>query len=219
MKLAVLVANVLHSPRGFHLQVCSLRVGTGTTLAGRISMKCLLMSLLLVTAACSKVNIEWSEEVQLSDGSTLVIDRTAQGEKKYEIGGPGGWNQTEMSVRIKPGANNMKPPPVWRDAFVPLLLDYEPSTQTWSLVTSFYFCSTWYELGKPELPYIEFQSIGGGAWIRVPLESRLIGRDSNLLTGPDADGEHSPVTLKDKQARGRNTSEGLKKIVSQWNGC
>ncbi|KLD75414.1 hypothetical protein XhyaCFBP1156_19700 [Xanthomonas hyacinthi] len=176
-----------------------------------------MISALVLLAACSKVNLEWSEEVRLADGSTLIVDRTATGEKKYEIGGPGGWNQTQMSLRIGPGGT--KPPPVWRDAFVPLLLDYEPATGTWSLVTSFYFCSTWYELGKPGLPYIEFQSREGRAWARVPLESRLIGRESNLLTGPDADGEHARVTIKDKLARERNTSERLKKIASKWNGC
>lgn len=177
-----------------------------------------MISAVMLMAACSKVNLEWSEEVQLADGSTLIVDRTATGEKKYEIGGPGGWNQTQMSLRVSP-SGGMNPPPVWRDAFVPLLLDYEPTTGAWSLVTSFYFCSTWYELGKPELPYIEFQSSGGGAWTRVPLESRLIGRESNLLTGPDADGEHARVTIKDKLARERNTSERLKKIASEWNGC
>lgn len=194
-------------------------VQQGTVPFARFVVACVLMLALTLTTACSRVNLEWSEEVRLADGSTLIVDRTAQGEKKYEIGGPGGWDQAQMTLRINPKENGVRPPPVWRDAFVPLLLDYDHFTQTWSLVSSFYFCSTWYELGKPELPYIEFQSTGDGTWIRVPLESRLIGRDSNLLTGPNAKGEHARVTLKEKEARERNTSQRLKKIIPQWNGC
>lgn len=180
---------------------------------------CLFAVALMFTSGCSKVSLGWSEEVRLTDGQVIVVDRTAKGEKNYEIGGPGGWNQSEMSVHIRESPVEMRLPPDWREAFVPILLDYQPSTNTWSLVATFYFCSKWYELGKPALPYVEYQSRDGGDWMNVPLEERLINKESNLLTGPNVNGEPKLLRIKDKVQREINSSESFKRIVSEWNGC
>ena len=57
----------------------------------------------------------------------------------------------------------------------------------------------WYNLGRPKLPYVEYQSKNGGPWAVVPLEERLIGRKTNLLTGPRSGGEPSFLSLQDKK--------------------
>lgn len=192
--------------------------GAATVLISRI--RWLMQSLVLVSAmalvGCGEVSLKWSEEVRLEDGQMVVAERTAQGKKYSELGGPEGWNQTEMSVAITQTPHNVKPPPEWRDVYVPVLLDYQPSENTWTMLATFYFCETWYELGKPVPPYIEYQSINGSAWQRVPLEERLIDRKTNLLTGPSSDGEPGLVTITDKEFRQRSAAPKYRRILRKW---
>lgn len=170
----------------------------------------------MVLAGCGEVNLQWSEEVRLEGGQIVLAERTARGKKYSELGGPKGWNQTEMSVVITKAPNGIKLPPEWRAAYVPALLDYQPSSSSWSIVATFYYCETWYELGRPMPPYIEYQSINGSPWKRVPLEERFIDRKTNLLTGPRSDGEPSLVTIADKELRQRSAAPKYKHILRKW---
>src|SRR5262245_58973220 len=94
---------------------------------------------LLWLAGCREVDLRWSEEVQLASGHVIVVQRTARGEKLVELGGPGGWEQKEMSLAINPPATRPKPPE-WRSAYVPVLLDHDESENRWSIVATFYTC-------------------------------------------------------------------------------
>jgi hypothetical protein len=117
------------------------------------------------------------------------------------------------------GGGEVAVPPKWRENFVPVLIDYDRATETWSVVASFYFCSTWYELGKPPLPYVEYRSRRGGAWERVLLDPKFLGREGNVFTGMSARGESGLLQVDEKKVRSRSTYEPLRKIVSEWNGC
>lgn len=172
-----------------------------------------------VLTGCGEVNLNWSEEVQLDDGQIIVVKRTAKGEKQGELGGSGGWEEKEMSITLEKAAEGQAFP-IWNTAYVPILLDYQASEKTWSVVATFYYCSGWYNLGRPKLPYVEYQSKDGGPWIVVPLEERLIGRKTNLLTGPRSGGEPPFLSLQDKKGRGDNAADKYRRIVSSWRtGC
>lgn len=147
----------------------------------------------------------------------IVVQRTAQGKTYSELGGTGGWRDpVEMSVSISPTSDEIRPPPVWRDAYVPVLLDFDASSKSWSMLATFYYCETWYALGKPIPPYIEYQSIHGSLWKRVPLEERFIGRETNLLTGPRTDGEPDLVTIASKEFRQRSAARRFQRILRKW---
>lgn len=180
-------------------------------------LACCLLSL----TACGDVNLLWSEEVALSSGKVIVVKRGATGEKLGEIGGSGGWEQKEMSVQIKGEALGMFTPPIWRTAYVPMLLDYDAEKNEWLIVATFYTCQGWVDLGKPKLPYVEYRVAEKGEWRVVPLESELYGRKANMLTGVRSGGEPSLVTVPDKTKRGRGAGESFRKIVSHWrsNNC
>jgi len=184
------------------------------------SSKFMALTLTLIStvslAACDKVNVKWREEVQLEDGVVVIAERTAKGKKYSELGGPGGWKQGEMTVVITKAPNNIKPPPEWREVYVPVLLDYQPFSNSWSMVATFFFCETWYELGRPIPPYIEYQSINGAPWRRVSLEERLIGRKTNILIEPDLDGEPGLVKIGEKERRQRRVGPKYKKILREW---
>lgn len=181
----------------------------------RLLWGCLLLATLAL-CGCGNVQLQWSEEVRLHDGRLLVVDRTATGKKLSELGGTKGWEQVYMSIafdQVPPSA--VRPPP-WRAAYVPILLDYDSTSRTWSLVAAFYRCETWYALGRPIPPYVAYQSIDGQPWRRGVLEERLIGRSANLLTGPRSDGEPDLVTIVDKEQRRRSAAPLFKQVLRKW---
>ena len=184
------------------------------TVFGKIG-KWMVIGVMGGLAGCGEVDLKWSEEVQLDDGQIIVIKRTAKGEKQGELGGPGGWEEKEMSIALEKAAEEQAFP-IWQTAYVPILLDYQASEKTWSVVATFYYCTGWYNLGRPKLPYVEYQSKNGGPWTVVPLEERLIGRKTNLLTGPRSEGEPSFLSLQDKKGRGDNAADRFRRIIQSW---
>lgn len=177
--------------------------------------KCMAIVFIGMLTACGEVNLKWSEEVQLEDGQVIVIKRTAKGEKQGELGGPGGWEEKEMTITLEKGGEGMHFP-VWQTAYVPILLDYQAAEKTWSVVATFYYCEGWYNLNRPKLPYVQYQSKDGGPWTVVPLEERLIGRKTNLLTGPRSGGEPPFLSLEDKKGRGSRAGRKFRKILATW---
>ena len=177
-----------------------------------------LLVAVLVLGACGEVDTKWQEQVDLSEGKLILVERTAKGRSDREIGGPGGWEPTEMTLTIQDNSTAIKSPPTWRSKYVPILLDYDVKSVTWSIVSTFYYCSEWSELGKPASPYLEFQSVKGQKWQLVTLENRLIERQANLLVGPRTGGESAVVFLDEKNRRNRRASDMYKKVISEWKG-
>lgn len=175
----------------------------------------LLIASSVLLSSCGRVNLEWKEEVELNNGQILIVKRTAKGDSNYEIGGGGGWVQSAMSVELASTIPQVAFPR-WYTVYVPMLLDYQEETKTWSMVATFYYCDVWYRWGRPPLPYIEYQSQNGGAWKVVPLEQRLIGRRSNLLTGPRSGGEPDLIPLKDLKQRNKSAAPKYKTILGKW---
>lgn len=171
----------------------------------------------IVLPGCDKASLQWSEEVRLQDGQMVMAERTAQGRTYSELGGTEGWRDpVEMSVSVTQAPGNIKPPPEWHDAYVPVLLDYDASSKSWLMLATFYYCETWYALGRPVPPYIEYQSTHGSPWRRVSLEERFIDRETNLLTGPRTDGEPDLVTIADKEFRQRSAGWRFQRILRKW---
>ncbi len=95
-----------------------------------------MLMLAAMLAACGRVDVEWKEEVRLSDGRVVIVKRTAQGKALGEIGGPGGWRATRMTVEIdRPRLPSN--PPMWSERWVPMLFDYDADAREWFLVATF----------------------------------------------------------------------------------
>ncbi len=170
----------------------------------------------LILCGCGKVQLKWVEEVRLQDGRVLVVQRTATGTPRSELGGPQSWEQTEMSIAFDQAPAALALPPMWRAVYAPVLIDYDQTTRTWSLVVAFYRCETWYALGRPIPPYVEYQSIDGQPWQQVVFQERFIGRPANLLTGPRSNGEPGLVTIVDKEERRRSAAPIFKRVLRKW---
>jgi hypothetical protein len=175
-----------------------------------IFITCIMLPLF----SCGTFGLSWKEEIQLLDGRIILVKRTAHGKPLGEIGGPGGWEPSEMTLEIDDPAIADKPPE-WRFRYVPMLFDYDAINHEWFIVATFVTCTPWYDLGRPKLPYIEYRT-RQGKWEVVPLDTALIGRKANLLTGVRSGGEPSLIRLEDKKDRDKRAAEEYKLIVSSW---
>jgi len=178
----------------------------------------LLVTLFALTR-CGKSNLSWTEEVQVTGHGTVIVQRTAKTKAFGEIGGPGGWENEGMTVEIiKPDLKDK--PPVWNFPFVPLLFDQDPQTKQWFMVATFISCTSWYELGRPKLPYTEYR-VKDGHWVQQALSPELIGRVGNMLTSIRSGGEpnHTLASKAAIMARPTIAPEYLR-IVDKWStGC
>ncbi len=164
--------------------------------------------------ACSG-KIEWTEEVRLQSGDTLVVHRSAKSKPFGQIGGTGGWENEGMTMLIVQPATPANPP-TWGARFVPLLFDRDAATGQWFIVATFYSCTSWYDLGRPSLPYTEFR-LEGGRWVQRPLTQGLIGRKGNMLTSINSKGEPNH-TLASKEAvmSDPRIAREYQEVVGKW---
>ncbi len=163
------------------------------------------------------MNLKWKEEVRLSSGQLIAVDRTARGTITRDIVMRAtGWKPQETTLRIPHAGLGVQAPPVWRSILLPVVLDYDPATSTWSVVATYLFCSTWYDMGRPQSPYVQYISRHGEPWRVVPLQPALIGTHANLLTHIRHTGEPDLVREADKEAIRRKVHEQFKAISTSW---
>lgn len=179
----------------------------------------ILLCLAVIVSACGKTSLSWKEEVKLSSGELIVVQRTAKTKAFGEVAGPGGWENEGMTVELVSQSADRNPP-VWNFPFVPLLMDRDPTSGQWFIVATFYSCVSWYALERPKLPYTEYRVVGG-QWVQQALTPNLIGRSANMLTSIRSSGEpdHS-IASKESIMNDPRISKKYKSIVSQWStGC
>ncbi|MDQ1062664.1 hypothetical protein [Stenotrophomonas sp. SORGH_AS_0282] len=176
----------------------------------------LLCTLVLTMGGCSRMSESWKEEVRLSDGRLIVVKRTAKGTITRDIAMRAtGWKPKETTLRIAQVEGATKPP-VWRSFLIPVVMDYDPASSTWSVVATYMWCSTWYDMGRPSSPYVQYISVGGESWRVVPLQPGWVGRRANLLTHIRPTGESGLVREQYKEMHWRTSSEQYKSISTSW---
>ncbi len=173
------------------------------------------MGLAVLLMGCGPKKLAWTEEVKLQSGEILTTRRHALAQPFGQIGGPGGWENEGMTVEI---ISPRKPdyPGTWNAKFVPLVFDRDPDTQEWFMVATFYSCTSWYDLGRPKLPYTEFR-FKNGQWVQQPLSEKFIGSQGNMLTDIRSSGEpdHTVASKQDVMNAGRSSPE-YRQVVAAW---
>ncbi len=158
----------------------------------------------------------WKEEVQLSDGRMIVVKRTAKGTITRDMAMRAtGWKPEETTLRI-PKVDGVAKPPVWRSVLIPLVMDYDPASRTWTVVATYMFCDTWYDMGRPANPYVQYISVGGEAWQVMPLQTSWVGRRANLLTHIKPTGGPRLVREDYKEFLWRDGAAQFKSISMSW---
>lgn len=181
-----------------------------------ISRLILLCMPVLAMVGCNRMSETWKEEVRLSDGRLIVVKRTAKGRITRDIAMRAtGWKPTEITLRIGQVDGAAKPP-VWRSELIPVVMDYEPASSTWSVVATHMWCDTWYDMGRPASRYVEYISVGGEAWRVVPLQPGWVGRRANLMTHIRPTAEPSLIREVYKEMIWRRGSDPYKSISTSW---
>jgi hypothetical protein len=174
----------------------------------------MILVILLASFGCTK-QLKWEEEVRLHSGEILLVTRTAQAKPFGEIGGPGGWANEGMTIKVS-FPSNTDNPPTWAGKLVPVLFDRDPVTNEWLIVATVITCTDWYELGRPSLPYAEFRT-KNNIWKKQDLSRDLIGREGNLLTSIHSTGEtNHTIAEKDQIKTDPTISPEFKRILSNW---
>lgn len=183
----------------------------------------LLLGLLL--SACDP-HLKWNEQVELQSGDVIVIKRTAKFSDNWIAGGGGGSFNKGMTIEFVTPAQADNPA-MWNALYVPMILDRDPDTNEWFIVATFYHCDSWYDLGRPKLPYTEYH-FRSGQWVQLPLASKWIGRKANVLVTDlasrkaiDSSRPVLTVSRKEKEVEDRlSAAPKYKKIVDKWTtGC
>ena len=176
----------------------------------------LLCAVVLTMVGCSRMSERWKEEVRLSDGRMIVVKRTAKGTITRDmVMRATGWKPKETTLRI-PEVDGFANPPVWRSGLIPVVMDYDPASSTWSVVATYMWCSTWYDMGRPTVPYVQYISVGGDAWRVVPLQPGLIDRRANLLTHIRPTGESGLIREEYKEMLWPTSSPQFKSTSASW---
>lgn len=186
----------------------------GNPLTEKLSFFVGVAAVMVLLSRCGSVDISWREDVRLDDGRMLLVKRSAKGETLGEIGGPGGWKATQMTLEIEEPKSPGNPPR-WTERWVPIVFDYDPMAKEWYVVATFYMCDDWYDLGRPELPYLEYRA-RNGSWNRTVLSAAHFGKKANLLTGVRSGGEQRHVTVEEKTRRDYEAGATYKEVVKAW---
>ena len=132
----------------------------------------LLLGGILCLATCEFNNTyRWQEQVQLSDGKVIWIERRI-------VGKGGGWRDSDFEaskdeVKVVDAAGVNKPP-LWSDRWAPMILDRDEQG-SWYMVVTPIHDQGW----NNRCPYRKYQVVNG-AWQPVAFDQRLFGRRPNI---------------------------------------
>lgn len=170
-------------------------------------------------------SMEWREEVQLQSGEVIVVKRTAKFSENWIAGGGGGSFNKGMTIEF---ASPDKPdtPTIWSGLYVPMIFDRDPDTNEWMIIATFYHCESWYEIGRPALPYTAYR-YRGGKWLQQSMEPKWIGHRSNVIAIDLSDRKYTEATrpiftVVDKEKRFRDRpgiDKSFKEIVDKPTNC
>lgn len=158
-------------------------------------------------SACSK---SWQEEVQLHDGSKIIVTRTVDRGGRHEIGQQSPIKEESLTFTLPATSESI----TWRNEFhkdvgladfMPLLLDIFQGVAY--VVTSPAGCLSYNKWGRPNPPYVIFK-YEGKEWKRVtiqelPAEIKM----PNLIVG-------SPDNNVEKLGKSLISAEDVQKINS-----
>ena len=170
----------------------------------------------VVLAACNSDSGglgPWQEEVQISDGRVILVERFEDSTVRKPIGDAGGAFLDETTLRVVAPAELATALPVLTTRYRPLILDFDPKIGTWFVIAfDERVCEDRIRkrergemdpTGRINLrPNFEYR-LQQGAWVEVPVASERIGLPVNLLiqrmTVEQRMKERQPVRLEEKR--------------------
>ena len=177
----------------------------------------------------------WQEEVQISDGRVILVERFEDSTVRKPIADAGGAFLNETTLRVVAPAELATTLPMLTTRYRPLILDFDPKAGTWFVIAfDERVCmqpipeaiheGIMDKTGRVNLrPNFEYR-LQQGAWVEVPVSPERIGLSVNLLiqrmTVEQRMKERQPVRLQEKRRLDSNLGlpKEYRKIVSAV-GC
>jgi hypothetical protein len=189
----------------------------GSRSAGQVTASAirtaLILASLVMLSGCSKKYFEWTEDVQLSDGTTVKVERTVRyGKVLRELGGPTSAWISQATVTI---VDKGKQLPTWSHPMQPFILDKEQETGRWILIASAMdYCEYASRFGPPYPTFPAFV-LDVDKWRYVSLPDSAVGRKANLLLGVPGGSQPKHLTNRDvDNANWRNLPDLVFRTVS-----
>jgi hypothetical protein len=163
-----------------------------------------ITSILLLTACgyfvftFGDVNLTWTEQMTLSDGSLLMVKRGVVGNSfgRSRIR-PEDWLPSSFSIDVSKSFSGV---PIWRAPLRPILLDLTMPNGNIVIVAEPKDCSEWIQIGKPNPPYFAYE-LQDHMWTQVEVPLQFLGRSANLLRAPRFTGEQTLIRASDVEQR------------------
>jgi len=149
----------------------------------------------VVVAACNSNSGglgPWQEEVQISDGRVILVERFEDSTVRKPIGDAGGAFLDETTLKVVAPAELATTLPMLTTRYRPLILDFDPKVGTWFVIAfDERVCmqkipeaiheGIMDKTGRINLrPNFEYR-LQQGAWVEVPVSPERIGLPVNLL--------------------------------------
>jgi hypothetical protein len=154
------------------------------------------IALLVVAAGCEQLTghavRDWSEDVALDDGRTVLIERHVEFDSSNSLAGDA-YSSRETKSRITFQGELASLPP-WDVPLIPQVLYQDAATSEWVVVATTTNCDTWRARHEPQPMYWEFR-LRGSAWVESPVSESSFGRSTNLFTGYEPRLSTSHVTI------------------------
>jgi hypothetical protein len=175
------------------------------TLAFRIAYTG-LGSLALCACTPAEVTSTWSEDVQLSNGRVVEVERKQTSDTVGQFGQ--GVQYMLASESVRPRERGTWLTAEWSDRVRPIILDLDEATREFVMVGVPDACGVYERLTARDSIYVEFR-YRQGRWQRVPLSDFSIGHASNLLLTVRPAAETGHISLTEK--RERDSDPGVEK--------
>lgn len=162
----------------------------------------------------------WREEVELSDGRVITVERTVTWQDVTPWGQSKSYLTRSLTIEILTESGRAAAP-TWRaQRERALLLDWDSSNREYILVTYPAACSRYNEAGRPRPPYIQYR-LRNGEWTPVAFDAELVGRRANMLVYPRVSRERGLLTLIQKEGRQGGLSGPAGQLVGEGGlpGC
>lgn len=146
----------------------------------RVAKKSFAFTIVVYLLGCSsetEKTVHWEEDVVLSSGAAVVVNRTQSYRRVSEPGQSSGWLFDKSSITARlPGKEQMH----WSGQLQPLVIDFGPDKEIYLLAT----VETYRGLREYDIPegvyHVAFKQ-SDTAWERIPLNSFPIELHPNLL--------------------------------------
>ena len=173
-----------------------------------------LVLLMLMIAACGFLSESrsWTEDVQLDDGSMIVIKRYVRFETSNSWAGDVPVSSDRRATLRFTG--DLSDLPTWDVPLIPMVLYQDASTKEWIIVARSNRCEVWIARGTPFPPYWEYH-LTAGQWRQRALSDTSKGRPTNLLIDYLRENLPQHISVEHKKASfvDSNFTEAYRRVV------